>query len=138
MLRRWSVSRNPRYEFSYCSMSRHAVEVDDGWIRTTGTVAVLPIQFSLLCVFRPSADLTGVEFTEAVQARSAGSNKDHTTADQRRCDRDISASGDVEIGGRRVDSNLVEAVAGPVMVDAADDEIKVMEFGVIPVDSEGW
>lgn len=82
MLRWRPVSRNPRYEFSDCSMDYYAIEMDDGWVWFRGPVAVLSIQLPLRRVFRPSADLIGVEFAEAVQARSAGRNKDHTTANQ--------------------------------------------------------
>jgi hypothetical protein len=38
----------------------------------------------------------------------------------------VDAGGDVDVGGAGVDGDLVEAVAGSVVVDAADDEVDVV------------
>ena len=130
------MSRDPRYEFSDGSMDRHPIEMNNGWVRIVDTVAVISIQRLLCRVFSPSADLAGVELAKTVKARTAGDNEHHTTADDRCTGTDVNAGGNVKVGRRRVDGKLVQTVSGPVMINTADDEIKIVKFRMLAVRSK--
>ena len=120
------MSRNPCYKFSYGSMDRHPIEVDNRWVLIDNTVAMISVQRLLRGIFHPSANLSGVEFAEALKTRATRHDEDYTTTDDRCGATDVNTSGNVHVGRRGVDSDLVQTVPGSVMVNTADNKINVI------------
>src|SRR5579885_1658322 len=73
-----------------------------------------------------------------METRASGGDDYHPTPDGRRRGGGVDASGDVDVGRRCVDGNLVQAVAGSVVVDATDDEIDIVEFRMGAGGAERW
>ena len=124
----WPVPGHPGYEFAEGGMDGDPVEMDNCRVGLRGAVAVHPVEGLLLRGLRPPADFGWVQLAQAVETGSAGDDEHRAAADGWPRGGGVDARGDVDVGRRGVDGNLVEAVARPVVVDATDDEVDVVEF----------
>jgi hypothetical protein len=102
-------------------MDGDPVEMNDCRVGLLGAVAVLAVEGLLLGGLRPPADLGWVQLAQTMETGAAGADDHRAAADGWRRGGGIDARGDVDVGRRGVDGYLVEAVAGPVVVDATDD-----------------
>ena len=120
-----------RNDFGEGGVDREAVEVDHGRVRGAGAVAVQSVERLLVGGFGPSGDFGGVELVEAGEAGPAGQGEHDATAERDGLAGFVEAGRDVDVRGPGVNSDLVKSVPGSVVVDTADDQVDVVEFGVV-------
>jgi hypothetical protein len=72
-----------------------------------------------------------------VQARTAGGDQHDSSSDVRRGGGEVDAGRNVDVRGGGVEGDAVEAIAGAVVIDAADDQVDIVEFGVPAGGGEG-
>ncbi len=71
----WTCASEPRDEFGQGGVDGEPVEMDDGRVGGSGSLAVLAVEGLLVGGFGPSCDLGGIKFAEAGQTRSVGPDR---------------------------------------------------------------
>ena len=111
-------------------MDGQAVEEDHRRVSAAGAIAVLPVELPVGGRPGPAGDLGRVEPAQTGQAWPVRRDEDHPAGHHARRGRVEDAGREVEVGRPGPGGELVEPVARAVVIDAADDQVDIGEFGM--------